>query len=89
MHRTRRGVAAPLTRRDVVVRAAATVAVAALPGAAAAASEKRSLILSGSRELADAGAQTGDWYWEFQTRSVLQMTERGWEFLLTIDPGPD
>jgi hypothetical protein len=56
-----------LTRRDVVIGATAAVAAAALPGVSMAASEKRGVVLSGSRELADAGAQVGDWYWDFPT----------------------
>jgi hypothetical protein len=40
---------------------------------------------SGSRELEDAGAQVGDWYWDFQTRDVMVMTERGWQFLFNLE----
>jgi hypothetical protein len=73
-----------ITRRDVVIGAAATVAVAALPTVAVAVSEKRGVVLAGSHELADAGAQVGDWYWDFQTRDVLEMTDRGWKFLFNL-----
>lgn len=77
-----------LTRRDVVIGATAAVAAAALPGVSSvsmAASEKRGVVLSGSRELADAGTQVGDWYWDFPTRNVWQRTARGWDFLFNLD----
>jgi hypothetical protein len=74
-----------LTRRDVVIGATAAVATAALPGVSMAASVKRGVVLSGSRELADAGAQVGDWYWDFPTRNVWQRTARGWDFLFNLE----
>ena len=82
-----------LTRRHVLAGAAATVAAATLPAVAVAdaangeavlAAPASGVLLTGSRELVDAAARIGDWYWDFDSRDVLQLTENGWKFLFNL-----
>jgi hypothetical protein len=82
-----------LTRRHVLAGAAAAVAAAALPAAAVAdvangevmlEAPASGVLLAGSRELVDATARIGDWYWDFESRDVLQLTENGWKFLFNL-----
>jgi hypothetical protein len=83
-----------LTRRHVLAGAAATVA-AALPASKlveiasgeAVLKPARGALLAGSRELVDATASIGDWYWDFDSRDVLHLTENGWKFLFNLADG--
>jgi hypothetical protein len=84
-----------LTRRQTLIGAAATVAAAALPTGKLveiASSEvvlkpASGVLLAGSRELVDATASIGDWYWDFDSLDVLQLTENGWTFLFNLADG--
>jgi hypothetical protein len=76
-----------LSRRHVLAGAAATVAAAALPAVAVAEATPSGLLLAGNRELADAAACIGDWYWDVASRDVLEMTENGWRFLFNLADG--
>ena len=84
-----------LTRRHVLAGAAATVAAAALPASKlveiasgeAVLEPARGILLAGSRELVDTTARIGDWYWDFDSRDVLQLTENGWQFLFNLADG--
>ena len=81
-----------LTRRQTLVGAAATVAAAALPASKlveipsgeAVLKPARGVLLAGSRERVDTAASIGDWYWDFDSRDVLQLTENGWKFLFNL-----
>jgi hypothetical protein len=83
------------TRRQTLIGAAATVAAAALPASKlveiasgeAVLKPARGVLLAGSRELVDAVARIGDWYWDFGSRDVLHLTENGWMFLFNLADG--
>ena len=84
-----------LTRRQTIIGVAATVAAGVLPASKlveiasgeAALKPARGVLLAGSRELVDATARIGDWYWDFDSRDVLQLTENGWKFLFNLADG--
>jgi hypothetical protein len=79
-----------LTRRQTLIGATATVAAAALPAVVMAdAVAERGVVLTGSRDLFWKGsaAKIGDWYWDYDSRHVLELTETGWKFLFNLHDG--